>query len=173
VILVSHDRWFVREVADRILEIRAEGLRDFRGGYDDYVAACGDDHLDVEAVSTRELRGRSAEVTSRAAPREAAARRPRAGDGAGSERARRRRATELATERDRLLEEVGRAEEHLKELHARFADPAFYAETGRAEVQALEEEERAASKRVQDLTEEWATVERELASLAAAAGSGA
>jgi ATPase subunit of ABC transporter with duplicated ATPase domains len=173
VILVSHDRWFVREVADRILEIRAEGLRDFRGGYDDYVAACGDDHLDVEAVSTRELRGRSAEVTSRAAPREAPARRPKSGDGAGSERARRRRATELAAERDRLLEEVGRAEARLKELHARFADPAFYAGTDRAEVQALEEEERAASKRVQDLTEEWATVERELASLAAPAGSGA
>jgi energy-coupling factor transporter ATP-binding protein EcfA2 len=173
VILVSHDRWFVREVADRILEIRADGLRDFRGGYDDYVAACGDDHLDVEAVSNRELRGRSAEVTSRAAPREAPARRPKSGDGAGSERARRRRATELAAERDRLLEEVGRAEARLKELHARFADPAFYAGTDRAEVQALEEEERAASKRVQDLTEEWATVERELASLAATAGSGA
>jgi chromosome segregation ATPase len=79
----------------------------------------------------------------------------------------------LATERDRLLEEVGRAEARLKELHARFADPAFYAATDRAEVQALEEEERAASKRVQDLTEEWATVERELASLAAPAGSDA
>jgi ATPase subunit of ABC transporter with duplicated ATPase domains len=173
VILVSHDRWFVREVADRILEIRAEGLRDFRGGYDDYVAACGDDHLDVEAVSTRDLRQRSSEVTARA-PRAAAARPPKAGDGAGSEQARRRRAAELAAERDRLLEEVGRAETRLKELHARFADPAFYAGTERAEVQALQDEERAASKRVQDLTEEWATVERELASLAAAAaGSGA
>jgi chromosome segregation ATPase len=124
-------------------------------------------------VSTRELRDRSSEVASRAS-RAAPARQPKAADGAGSERARHRRATELATERDRLLEEVGRAEALLRELHARFADPAFYAGTARAEVQALQEEERAAAKRVQDLTEEWATVERELASLvAAAAGSGA
>ena len=169
VILVSHDRWFVREVADRILEIRADGIRDFRGGYDDYVAACGDDHLDVEAVSTRELRERSSEVPGHARrrsgtpPREAKA----AGEG-GNERARRRRATELATERDRLLEEVERAEARLAEIHARFADPGFYSETERADVQVLEEEERAAAKRVQDLTEEWATVERELASIAAA-----
>ena len=172
VILVSHDRWFVREVADRILEIRADGIRDFRGGYDDYVAACGDDHLDVEAVSTRDLRERSSEVAGhRRPPSQPRPARPAAG--AGDERARRRRATELTTERDRLLEEVERAEARLAAIHARFADPGFYSATDRAEVQALEEEEREAAQRVRDLTEEWATVERELASLAAPAGSGA
>src|SRR5690554_1047571 len=49
-ILVSHDRWFVRELATRIVEITPQGIRDFPGTYDEYVHACGDDHLDADAV---------------------------------------------------------------------------------------------------------------------------
>ncbi len=47
-ILVSHDRWFVGRLANRIVEIRADGIRDYPGTYDEYVHACGDDHLDVD-----------------------------------------------------------------------------------------------------------------------------
>ena len=49
-IFVSHDRWFVERLANRIVEITAEGVRDYRGTYEEYVKYCGDDHLDVEAV---------------------------------------------------------------------------------------------------------------------------
>jgi ATPase subunit of ABC transporter with duplicated ATPase domains len=54
-IFVSHDRWFVSKVATRILEIRADGMQDFRGSYEEYVERCGDDHLDVE-VAIRQAR---------------------------------------------------------------------------------------------------------------------
>jgi ATPase subunit of ABC transporter with duplicated ATPase domains len=173
VILVSHDRWFVREVADRILEIEPDGIRDFRGGYDDYVAACGDDHLDVEAVSNQELRARSAEVRGRSAelePPESRGAQPGKGDRVAAlaradEKSRRRRTTELTAARDRLLEEIERAEKRLAGIHARFADPAFYAETGHAEVRSLEDEEREAAAHVERLLEEWGAVERELATL--------
>ncbi len=50
IIFVSHDRWFVGRLATRILEIRADGMEDFPGTYDEYLAHCGDDHLDVDAV---------------------------------------------------------------------------------------------------------------------------
>jgi len=50
VIFVSHDRWLVSHLATRILEITPEGLTDFTGSYDEYLARCGDDHLDVDAV---------------------------------------------------------------------------------------------------------------------------
>jgi ATPase subunit of ABC transporter with duplicated ATPase domains len=173
VILVSHDRWFVREVADRIFEIEPEGIRDFRGGYDDYVAACGDDHLDVEAVSTRQLRERSSEVQSRSGDRGARGSRPErvAKSDGGRSRARsdgkvlRRRASELGAERDRLLAEIERAEARLAEIHARFADPAFYAGTMREDVRSLEEEGREAAATVERLVEQWSTVEREHAEL--------
>jgi DNA repair exonuclease SbcCD ATPase subunit len=163
----------VREVADRIFEIEPDGIRDFRGGYDDYVAACGDDHLDVEAVSTRQLRDRSSEVQSRSPDRAArgsrAARTAKADGNAARVRSDgkslRRRASELAADRDRLLEEIGQAEARLAQIHARFADPAFYAETRREDVRTLEEEEREAAAVVERLMEEWSEVEREHAQL--------
>ena len=56
VIFVSHDRWFVSRLATRVIEITPDGLTDFPGSYDDYLAACGDDHLDVDAVLRRARR---------------------------------------------------------------------------------------------------------------------
>jgi len=49
-ILVSHDRWFVSQLATRIVEIRPDGVLDFPGTYEEYVHHCGDDHLDVDEV---------------------------------------------------------------------------------------------------------------------------
>ena len=49
-ILVSHDRWFVGQLASRIVEITPGGIRDFLGTYQEYVHACGDDHLDADTV---------------------------------------------------------------------------------------------------------------------------
>src|SRR5690606_12765402 len=41
---------FVSQLATRVLEISREGIRDFRGTYEEYVHTCGDDHLDADAV---------------------------------------------------------------------------------------------------------------------------
>ncbi|MFK7898216.1 MAG: ABC-F family ATP-binding cassette domain-containing protein [Myxococcota bacterium] len=49
-IFVSHDRWFVNELATRIVEITPEGVRDFGGSYDEYIARAGEDHLNAEEV---------------------------------------------------------------------------------------------------------------------------
>ncbi len=49
-ILVSHDRWFVGQLATRVLEISPSGIRDYMGTYEEYVHACGDDHLDADTV---------------------------------------------------------------------------------------------------------------------------
>jgi ATPase subunit of ABC transporter with duplicated ATPase domains len=65
-IFVSHDRWFVSELATRIVEITPEGIRDFRGSYDEYLARSGEDHLDANQVlrrarkSKRAARGKAA-----------------------------------------------------------------------------------------------------------------
>jgi len=56
VIFVTHDRWLVSRLATRVLEIRPDGIQDFAGSYDDYLTACGDDHLDVEAAIRRARR---------------------------------------------------------------------------------------------------------------------
>jgi ATPase subunit of ABC transporter with duplicated ATPase domains len=73
VIFVSHDRWFVNELATRIVEISAEGVRDFNGRYDEYLARAGEDHLDAQEVlrrsreSKRAARGKSEGGKSRPA----------------------------------------------------------------------------------------------------------
>ena len=53
VVFVSHDRWFVSELATRVVEITPEGPRDFPGTYAEYLAKLGDDHLDGDAVALR------------------------------------------------------------------------------------------------------------------------
>ena len=55
-VLVSHDRWFVSQLATRVVEISERGIRDYHGTYDEYVHALGDDHLDADAVMQRAKR---------------------------------------------------------------------------------------------------------------------
>ena len=50
ILLVSHDRWFVSQLATRIVEIRPGDIRDYQGSYEQYVHFCGDDHLDADRV---------------------------------------------------------------------------------------------------------------------------
>jgi ATPase subunit of ABC transporter with duplicated ATPase domains len=60
-ILVSHDRWFVGQLATRVVEISREGIRDYHGSYEEYVHACGDDHLDADTVVLRARREKTGE----------------------------------------------------------------------------------------------------------------
>ncbi|MBL9021188.1 MAG: ABC-F family ATP-binding cassette domain-containing protein [Myxococcales bacterium] len=48
-VFVSHDRWFVSRLANRIVEVTQRGLNDFPGGYDAYLERSGDDHLSFES----------------------------------------------------------------------------------------------------------------------------
>ena len=48
IVFVSHDRHFVNRVATRILELHADGFRNFPGSYGDFIAQQGDDYLNRE-----------------------------------------------------------------------------------------------------------------------------
>jgi ATPase subunit of ABC transporter with duplicated ATPase domains len=53
-IFVSHDRHFVSQLATRVIELKADGMHDFVGGYEEYVRRGeGDDHLDADQVVLR------------------------------------------------------------------------------------------------------------------------
>ncbi len=53
-IFVSHDRWFVDQVATRILEITPEGVEDFPGTYQEHLHKnASEDHLSAEAVAQK------------------------------------------------------------------------------------------------------------------------
>ncbi len=46
IIFVSHDRWFVSQLATRVLELKHRGFDDYPGTYEQYLAHRGTDHLE-------------------------------------------------------------------------------------------------------------------------------
>ncbi len=53
ILLVSHNRYLVSKVATRVLELKPEGLLDFKGGYAEYLEKHDSDHLSRD-VSLKE-----------------------------------------------------------------------------------------------------------------------
>ena len=141
-ILVSHDRWFVSELADHIVEITATGLRTYDGSYDEYVAWCGDDHLDVEAVLRVKREKKKAE-------------RQRGGRG--------KRERRLAQRHAKITEEIDAAEQRIREIDQRFAEPGYFDRASRSEVAKLEREQAELKEEVDRLMAEWEKAEEELA----------
>ena len=174
-ILVSHDRWFVEQLATRVVEIRADGIRDYPGSYREYVQASGDDHLDAEQVLMKADRERKkARSTSEA---EQDGRNP--GNGAGSDSpARDRRGHDRTGSRRneslrKVLEEkasgvtarIEEVEARIREIDATFAGPGFYQETDPDRIRELEEERGDLEEKVAELMADWEEVEAELETL--------
>ncbi len=148
-VLVSHDRWFVSRLARRIIEIEPYGIDDYAGTYEEYVAHCGDDHLDTEAVLLKVKREK----------RKAKAGAGAGGDGGGADR---KRLRELAARRDRLTDAIERAEGRIHEINETFCDPAYFEKTAAEKVRRLEAEQKKLKTRVDELMRDWETVEEEL-----------
>jgi ATPase subunit of ABC transporter with duplicated ATPase domains len=141
-LFVSHDRWFVSQLATRILEISPSGVDDYHGTYEEFVAHCGDDHLDAENTALkvrREKRRAKAERKKQAGP--------------GQDGTKRRRA--LEQRQGELEAEIERQEHRISEINELFCNPTFFDETSRKDVGKLEREQAELSTSVADLTEEW------------------
>ena len=149
IVLVSHDRWLVSQLATRIVEIRADEIRDFHGTYEEYVHYCGDDHLDADQVvlKARSERRRKAEPGAGGNGR----RRPREAASGRDQRQAERREAKLAG----LLERVESAESRLGEIDAAFCEPGFFDRTPAEEVRQLRDERSRLESRVADLTARW------------------
>jgi hypothetical protein len=154
VVFVSHDRWFVSQLATRILEVTPTGPREFSGTYAEYLERCGDDHLDADAVVLKARAG---------TPKKPAE--PVATDASWEEQKRERnRRRALPARRDKLLAEIEAAEARAKAIETRYAEPGFFERTPHAEIEALDREQRELKARAEVLVSEWEEVETELAS---------
>jgi len=150
-IFVSHDRWFVSQLATRIVEIRPDGITDYPGGYEDYVHACGDDHLDVDRVV---LKAKKEKRKKPSVPRRTM-RRPNAGKA-------------VTDARERLAEvtaEMEQAEDRVKAIDALFCQPDYFTRTAPEDVRTVEQERAALEGRVAELLGEWEALEQTMASL--------
>ncbi len=162
VIFVSHDRWFVSALATRILEITPEGPKDFPGTYTEYLARCGDDHLDADAVV---LKAKREQKEQRASVPPAATTAPTAGLSWEEQKRRRNRAKDLPARRDKVLAQIEAAEARKKALFELMAAEGFFERTPHAERVKLEAEEAALGPKIEALMAEWESLEAELASL--------
>jgi ATPase subunit of ABC transporter with duplicated ATPase domains len=153
-LFVSHDRWFVARLASRIIEITANGINDFPGGWDDYLAACGDDHLDADLTTRRARRPRGREGENR----------PSRGDRSADRELARRRA-DLELRRDTLTTAIEEAETRIENIDARFCEPGFFDDPSDDRVRALQRERDDLQAEVEKLLADWEAVETELAEL--------
>ncbi|MCC6133664.1 MAG: ATP-binding cassette domain-containing protein [Acidobacteria bacterium] len=151
-IFVSHDRWFVSQLANRILEISPKGLNDFRGTYEEYISRLGDDHLDADAV-LQKLRRAKKTLDARKEP----------------EPSRQHRARSLRRRSEELTKEIGDLEARVHAISERFLDPALSGKKAQAEVRKLEDEQKKLQARIGDLMTEWEKVEEELETFAVSA----
>ncbi len=156
-IFVSHDRWFVSQLATRILEISPRGINDFTGTYDEYLERLGDDHLDAEAVlRMRREQKKKAAVAAKADASPA------------DERRRNQRQKELSKKRDQVTAAVEQAESRIHAINEMFCDPTFFDRTSRDQVKKLENEQKSLSGKIEELMEDWEAIETEIAELTSA-----
>ena len=171
-ILVSHDRWFVNQLATRVVEISTNGIRDYHGTYEEYVHDCGDDHLDADNVV---LKTRRLEKKSR---REPNARtdggRPdhvQAAHGSGREpggRAARDRDERLA----QITAQIETAEAAIAKIDEAFAAAGYFESTPGDRIREAQAERAQLEQTMERLLEEWERLEQESeAVVQAAAGS--
>ncbi len=164
-IFVSHDRWFVSQLANRIVEISSEGIRDYEGSYEAYVHECGDDHLDVDTVvlkARKQKRGSKASDGDESARGRGSGSQPNGSkpgrDSAGSAAPSR----ELVRRRDAVTARIETAESRIEAIEVTFADPGFYEGSDAEEVRALETERNSLLSEVEELVVEWERIEEEL-----------
>jgi ATPase subunit of ABC transporter with duplicated ATPase domains len=146
-IFVSHDRWFVNALATRVIEILPDGLSDFSGSYQEYLERQGDDHLDADQVELRAKRDRKAKPkppSHKSKPR----------DG---------KPGSLRKRRDIVLDQVSCVEAELASIHARYCEPGYFERTPAPELERLEREQAVLEQKLATLTEEWESLEAQVA----------
>ncbi len=171
-LLVSHDRWFVSQLATRVVEIKSDDIVDYLGTYEEYVHFCGDDHLDADRVilkAKREKRKMAEADATDASIKGSGGRKSKTRDGRGKGKARRGDSkvekSRIQKSLDALMARIGTAEARVQEIDELFCRPDYYEQTPPDDVRALENERSRLQGEVADLIAEWERTEEEMGAL--------
>ena len=151
-IFVSHDRWFVSELATRIVEITEHGLTDYPGTYEEYLASCGDDHLDADAAA---LRARREKRARKDRPNQTPSDAPIPADD-------RRRHRDLELRRDVVTAAIEQTETRITAIDAAYCRPGFFDETPENTVRSMHKEREQLACELEKLMADWEEIEKEL-----------
>jgi ATP-binding cassette, subfamily F, member 3 len=144
---ITHDRTLIREIANKIIEVRDGRIRVFPGGYDDYLWQCAGSDAETGTIETRHGYGQPDRPSAAAQKRQRKALE-------GRLRNEHYRAVSPINQRIAEIEqEVASTTERLEEIEALMADPGHYEDS--QNVVAVNREHMALRERVAELTAEW------------------
>lgn len=139
IITVSHDRYFINRIANRIIEMQPDGVTEYIGNYDDYIERKNRSvavEAEVGKTKTELEKEKRREKLSRQALRQ------------------------LKTRAQEAEKAVGVKEAEIAELEAQMADPALYSDAQKAaDVQRAYQK---AQQELQTLYEQWEAAEAAL-----------
>jgi len=156
-VFVSHDRWFVSQLATRIVEVKPGEILDYVGTYEEYVHYCGDDHLDADTVVLKAKRSKKADRRAKAEDRQE---RRKAEDPATQQQR-----EETKRRRDQHVAVIAKAEARIAKINEIFADPGYYERTAHQAVVALQSELKQAEDQLETAMDDWQRAEDALAKL--------
>ena len=159
IVLITHDRYLIRSVANTIIEVNGGEATLFPGDFEYYAAKRG---LDIETRGAVEGRASPRGIEApQARPRETAAEATRRRREEAEERNRRyRRTRDLRDGLARIEADAARADEEVAETSERLADPSVYGEAD--VVRDLIDRHNGARDRAEALAAEWARLSAEL-----------
>ena len=158
VMFVSHDRHFVSLLADRVLALTHEGVEDWPGRYEDYLAAKGEDFLTGEGASRKNGRPAKGEIPEPPAARE----RGQPSGGYQHRKAKKRSDAKRKRRVERLEQEVARLEGELAAMAARFAADGYYDNTAWEEVAREQKAQQETKARMETAMADWERAAAEL-----------
>ena len=145
ILTVSHDRYFINRVANRVVEMTPEGAKEYIGNYDDYLEK---KRLEEAGIEEEAYGGKTKTQIDKE-----------------------KRKARLAKESEKALrlklknteEDVARTEEEIARLEAQMGDPETYKDANLA--QQVAKDHRAAQQRLDELYEIWEELSEAVAEL--------
>jgi ATPase subunit of ABC transporter with duplicated ATPase domains len=150
-IFVSHDRWLVSQLADRIFEITDSGINDYPGTYEEYLASCGDDHLDAKAA---DLRVRRKQRARKKTASEA--------DTNVSDSLKTKKSDQMKLRLEVVTAAIEKAETRIEAIDTAFCKSGFFEETSEMKIRAMQKERDTLATDLDRLMNEWEEIEAAL-----------
>ena len=134
ILTVSHDRYFINRIADRVLVMEPDGVTEYLGNYDDYLEKLAQKNAPEEELAPQRTKTALREEKKREKAAIEAARREKA------------RIANLETQ-------ITDLEEQMTKLEIEMSDPEAYQDNARA--QSMNKRYNDLQKKIADLYEEW------------------
>lgn len=129
-IVVSHNRYFISEVADRIIEILPEGIHDFSGGYEEFIQRHEHDLQSIKVGKEKK-------------------------ENHSKRKEERKERNRLKREIERLEKEISNLENEIEKINAILSAPNFYEKTSPDKIQSTLNKKVRIEKQREEALNQW------------------